>query len=285
MDVLVTGATGFVGANVARLLVADGYRVRVLARPASSLQALSGCRVEIFRGDILDPHALAPAVRGCAIVFHVAADYRLWAKDPHEIYRNNVDGTRTVLEACERADVGRVVYTSSVGTLGIPKDGRPGTEATPVALEDMIGSYKRSKFLAERVAEEFAARGHLLAARLGRIGEKYILGAENLSLSEIFRTLEGITGIRAPRIRMPYGLVYLVALASEGLARATGRPPRVPLTGVRMARKHMYFSADKAVRELGFFQRPVEQALRDAVDWFVDYGYASPPPRYMRQAA
>jgi dihydroflavonol-4-reductase len=338
MDVLVTGATGFVGANVARLLVTDGYRVRVLVRPASSLQALSGCRVEIFRGDILDPHALAPAVRGCSMVFHVAADYRLWAKDPREIYRNNVDGTRTVLEACERADVGRVVYTSSVGTLGLPKDGGPGTEATPVALEDMIGSYKRSKFLAERVAEEFAARGlpvvivnpsnpigpwevkptptgrmvldylqrrmfatldtglnlihvadvargHLLAACLGRIGEKYILGAENLSLSEIFRALEGITGIRAPRIRMPYGLVYLVALASEGLAHATGRPPRVPLTGVRMARKHMYFSADKAVRELGLFQRPVEQALRDAVDWFVDHGYAPPPPAYGPRAA
>jgi dihydroflavonol-4-reductase len=338
MDVLVTGATGFVGANVARLLVTDGYRVRVLARPASRLLALSGCRVEIFRGDILDPHALAPAVRGCSMVFHVAADYRLWAKDPSEIYRNNVDGTRTVLEACERADVGRVVYTSSVGTLGLPRDGGPGTEATPVALEDMIGSYKRSKFLAERVAEEFAARGlpvvivnpsnpigpwevkptptgrmvldylhgrmfatldtglnlihvadvargHLLAACLGRIGEKYILGAENLSLSEIFRALENITGIRAPRIRIPYGLVYLVALASEGLAHATGRPPRVPLTGVRMARKHMYFSADKAVRELGLFQRPVEQALRDAVDWFVDYGYAPPPPAYGPRAA
>jgi dihydroflavonol-4-reductase len=338
MDVLVTGATGFVGANVARLLVADGYRVRVLARPASSLQALIGCPVEIFRGDILDPHALAPALRGCSIVFHAAADYRLWAKDPREIYRNNVHGTRAVLEACERADVGRVVYTSSVGTLGLPKDGSPGTEATPVTLQDMIGDYKRSKFLAERVAEEFAARGlpvvivnpsnpigpwevkptptgrmvldflqrrmfatldtglnlvhvadvargHLLAARLGRIGEKYILGAENLSLSEIFRILEGITGIRAPRVRMPYGLVYLVALASEGLAHASGRPPRVPLTGVRMARKHMYFSADKAVRELGLFQRPVEQALRDAVDWFVDYGYAPPPPAYGPHAA
>ncbi len=159
MDVLVTGATGFVGANLARLLVADGYRVRVLARPASGLQALAGCRVEIFRGDILDPDALAPALERCSIVFHVAADYRLWARDPREIYRNNVDGTRTVFEACERAGVGRVVYTSSVGTLGLPKDGGPGTETTPVALEDMIGHYKRSKFLAERVAEEFAARG------------------------------------------------------------------------------------------------------------------------------
>jgi dihydroflavonol-4-reductase len=338
MDVLVTGATGFVGANVARLLVADGYRVRVLARPASSLRALAGCHIEIVRGDILDPHAVALAIRGCSLVFHVAADYRLWAKDPRELYHTNVGGTRTVLEACQRAGVGRVVYTSSVGTLGRPTDGGPSTEATPVVLEDMIGHYKRSKFLAERVAEEFAARGlpvvivnpsnpigpwevkptptgrlvldylhgrmfatlntglnlihvadvargHLLAAQLGRIGEKYILGAENLSLAEIFRMLERITGIRAPRVRLPYGLVYLVALANEGLARATGRPPRVPLTGVRMARTPMYFSADKAVRELGLFQRPVEQALRDAVDWFVDAGYAAPPPATMRRAA
>ena len=338
MDVLVTGATGFVGANVARLLVADGYRVRVLARPSSSLEALSGCRVEIFRGNILDPETLAPALAGCGLVFHVAADYRLWAKDAGEIYRNNVDGTRTVLEACEQAGVSRVVYTSSIGTIGLPRDGGPGTETTPVALTDMIGDYKRSKFLAERVAEEFAgrglpvvivnpsnpigpwevkptptgrlvldyllgrtfatldtglnlihvadvARGHLLAARLGRVGERYILGAENLSLSEIFRMLERVSGIRAPRLRLPYRLVYLLALANEGLARATGHPPRVPLSGVRMARKHMYVSADKAVRELGLFQTPVEQALRDAVDWFVAYGYAPPPPAHARRAA
>src|SRR5262250_3797287 len=159
MDLLVTGATGFVGANVARLLIAEGQRVRVLARPASSLEALSGCPVEIFRGNILDPETLAPALAGCGLVFHVAADYRLWAKDAGEIYRNNVDGTRTVLEACERAGVGRVVYTSSIGTIGHPRDGGPGTETTPVALTDMIGDYKRSKFLAERVAEEFASHG------------------------------------------------------------------------------------------------------------------------------
>src|SRR5206468_2079160 len=267
MNVLVTGATGFVGANVARLLVADGYRVRVLARPASSVTALEGCAVEVVRGDILEPDSVPRAIQGSAQAFHLAADYRLWAKDPSEIYRTNVDGTRIMLEACMHARVERVVYTSSVGTLGLPQDGSLGTETTPVSLHDMIGSYKRSKFLAERVAEEFAARGlpvvivnpsnpigpwevkptptgrmvldylhrrmfatldtglnlihvadvargHLLAARLGRVGEKYILGAENLSLSEIFRTLERITGILAPRVRMPYGLVYLVALAS-----------------------------------------------------------------------
>ena len=283
MNVLVTGATGFVGANVARLLVAEGHRVRVLARPASSLRALEGCAVEVVRGNMLDPVSVAGATQGCAQIFHVAADYRLWAKDPAEIYRNNVDGTRTMLEACTRARVERVVYTSSVGTLGLPRDGGLGTETTPVQLDDMIGPYKRSKFLAERVAEEYAARGlpvvivnpsnpigpwevrptptgqmildyllgrmvatldtglnlihvadvargHLLAAQRGRVGEKYILGCQNRSLTEIFQMLESITGIRAPRVRVPHALIYLVALVNEGVARATGRPPRVPLT-------------------------------------------------------
>jgi dihydroflavonol-4-reductase len=338
MDVLVTGATGFVGANVTRRLVAEGCRVRVLARPTSSLRALEGCPTQLVRGDILEPDSLRPAVEGCGLVFHVAADYRLWARDPAEIYRNNVEGTRNVLEACARSGVERVVYTSSVGTLGIPKDGGPGTETTPVTLDDMIGPYKRSKFLAERVADEYAARGlpvvivnptnpigpwevkptptgqmivdyllgrmfatvdtglnlihvadvargHLLAARLGRVGEKYILGCENHSLAEIFGLLERITGIRAPRLRVPHALVTLVAVAHEALARATGRPPRVPLTGVRMARKRMYFSADKAVRELTLPQTPVEQALRDAVDWFVAHGYAPPPPAFRRDVA
>jgi dihydroflavonol-4-reductase len=338
MDVLVTGATGFVGANVARLLMAEDYRVRVLARPTSSLKALEGCPVQVLRGDLLDPDSLHPAVEGCGLVFHAAADYRLWAPDPGEIYRNNIDGTRNVLEACARAGVERVVYTSSVGTLGLPRDGGPGTETTAVGLTNMIGPYKRSKFLAERVAEEYAAgglgvvivnptnpigpwevkptptgqmildyllgrmfgtldtglnlihvadvaRGHLLAARRGRVGEKYILGCENYSLAEIFRMLERITGIRAPRFRVPHSLIFLVALANEGLARATGRPPRVPLTGVRMARKRMYFSAEKAARELGLPQMPVERALRDAVDWFVTHGYAPAPPRWQRHAA
>jgi len=338
MNALVTGATGFVGANVARSLVAEGYRVRVLARPTSSLKALDGCAVEVVRGDILEPACVAEAIRGCAQVFHVAADYRLWAKDPGEIYRNNVDGTRAVLEACTRAGTARVVYTSSVGTLGLPRDGSFGTETTPVHLDDMIGPYKRSKFLAERVADEYAARGlpvvivnpsnpigawevrptptgqmvldyllrrmvatlntglnlihvgdvargHLLASQRGRAGEKYILGCENHSLTEIFRMLERITGIRAPRVRVPHALIYCVAVVSEGMARATGRPPCVPLTGVRMARKHMYSSAEKAVRELGLPQTPVEKALRDAVEWFVGYGYAPPPPAYRGRVA
>jgi dihydroflavonol-4-reductase len=331
VSVLVTGASGFVGANLARALLADGRRVRVLVRRTSNLSALTGCSVDAVPGDLLDLDSLTRAVAGCELVFHAAADYRLWALDPAVIYRNNVDGTRNVLEACARAGVERVVYTSSVGTLGIPADGRPGTEVAPVSLGDMVGAYKRSKFLAERVAEDYAARGlpvvivnpsnpigpwevrptptgqmivdflkgrmfgtldtglnlvhvadvargHILAAQEGRVGEKYILGNRNCSLTEIFELLARITGLAAPRVRLPYTMIWLVALASEGYARVTRRPPRVPLTGVRMARRHMYFSAEKAVRELGLPQTPIDQALRDAVEWFVANGYAPRPP-------
>ena len=331
MDVLVTGATGFVGANLARALLADGYRVRALVRPASDRRALTGCAVDIALGDVLEPDTVRRAVADCEIVFHVAGDYRLWAPDSRRLYRVNVDGTRHVLEACAQAGVARVVYTSSVGTLGIPRNGQPGTETTPVGLRDMVGPYKRSKWLAERVAEEYAAhgvpvvivnpsnpigpwevkptptgqlivdflhgrmvatldtglnlvhvadvaRGHILAAQKGRVGEKYILGNWNGSLAQICAKLADVTGLPAPRFRAPYALVWLAAVANEGWARATRRPPRIPLTGVRMARKHMYFSPEKAVRELGLPQTPVVQALQDAVEWFVTHGYAAAPP-------
>ncbi|MBI4561434.1 MAG: NAD-dependent epimerase/dehydratase family protein [Candidatus Rokubacteria bacterium] len=331
MDVLVTGGTGFVGANLVRALVADGHRVRVLARPQSDRRALAGCPVELVTGDLLEPESLQRAVTGCRVVFHVAADYRLWTPTPALLYRANVEGTRHVLEAALRAQVERVVYTSTVGTLGIPKDGGPGTETTPVRLEDMVGPYKRSKFLAERVAEGFLAKGlplvivnpsapvgpwdvkptptgqtivdflmgrmfatmdtglnlvhvgdvaqgHILAAGKGRVGEKYILGHRNCSLDEVFQLLSRITGLPAPRHRVPYRLAWLGALALEGVARLRGTPPRVSLTAVRMAKKPMYFSAEKAVRELGLPQTPVEKALSAAVEWFVAHGYAPSPP-------
>ncbi|HYB44391.1 MAG TPA: hopanoid-associated sugar epimerase [Candidatus Methylomirabilis sp.] len=329
MDVLVTGGSGFVGANLVRALLADGHRVRVLVRETSSLGALAGCPVEIAVGDILDRDSLRRALIGCRLVFHAAADYRLWVPDPAALYRANIDGTRHVLEACAEAGVDRVVYTSTVGTLGIP-EGAPGSETTPVSLRDMVGHYKRSKFLAERVAQDYAARGlpvvivnpsnpigpwdvkptptgqmivdfllgrmvgtldtglnlidvadvargHILAAQKGLVGERYVLGCQNYSLAEIFEMLARITGLPAPRHRVPYRLVWLVALGMEGLARVTRRPPRVPLTGVRMARKRMYFTAEKAVRELGLPQSPVERAAREAVEWFVTHGYAPAP--------
>ncbi len=337
-DALVTGATGFVGANVVRELLRDGRSVRVLVRPTSDRRAIEGLPLEVCEGDLLDPASLARGVKGVRHVYHVAADYRLWAREQRELYRTNVDGTRAVFSACARAGTERVVYTSTVGALGIPKDGRPGTETTPVTLADMIGPYKRSKFLAEQVALEWAsrglptvivnpsapvgpwdakptptgqlvvdflcgrmfatldtglnlvhvrdvARGHLLAAERGRVGEKYILGNQDLSLAEIFGMLARLTGRPAPRLRLPYALAWCGALGMEAAARLSGRPPRASLTAVRMARKRMYFSPAKAVRELGLPQTPVETALREAVEWFTARGYAIIPERPVASSA
>jgi GDP-D-mannose dehydratase len=253
-DALVTGGTGFVGANVVRELIAAGATVRVLARASSDRRALEGVRAEIVTGDLLDPASLARAVSGVQTVYHVAADYRLWAPDPAALYRANVDGTRAVLDAAAQAGIGRVVYTSTVGALGIPKDGTPGTEDTPVSLADMVGPYKASKFLAERVAMEYAEAG--------------------LSRAAIGGLLAAIRGRRPPRFRVPYAVAWCGAVCMEGVARVTGGPPAVPLTAVRMARKRMYFSAAKAVRELGLPQTDVRVALREAVEWFAAHGYA-----------
>ncbi|HVQ77222.1 MAG TPA: hopanoid-associated sugar epimerase [Candidatus Binatia bacterium] len=331
MDALVTGGTGFVGANLVRELLASGATVRVLARPAGDRRALQGCAVEIAEGDLLDVASVERAVAGARHVYHVAADYRLWARDPRALFRANVDGTRHVLRAAAEAGVARIVYTSTVGALGIPKDGAAGDEATPVSLGDMVGPYKASKFLAERVADEMAARGapvvivnpsapigpwdvkptptgqmivdflagrmfasvdtglnlvhvrdvargHVQAAERGRPGQKYILGHENVPLLDLLRRLAALTGLPGPRLRIPYAVAWMAAAGMEGVARLTGRPPRVALTAVRMARKRMYFSPAKAVAELGLPQTPVDEALRDAVDWFRARGYAARRP-------
>ena len=325
---LVTGGTGFVGANVVRELLRDGRGVRVLARPGGDRRALAGLDVEIVEGDLLDVASLRRAVQGAGTVFHVAADYRLWARDPGALYRANVDGTRALLQTCADAGVARVVHTSSVGALGIPADGMPGTEDTPVTLENMVGPYKRSKFLGEQIALGFAraglpvvivnpsapigpwdvkptptgqlivdalqgrlfatvdtglnlvhvrdvARGHLLAETRGRVGERYILGHAdgNLSLAAIGRLIAEISGCRAPRVRVPYAVAWCAAACSEGFARLTGGVPKVPLDAVRMARKRMYFSPAKAIRDLDLPQTDVRDAVREAVEWFSQHGY------------
>ncbi|HEY7521450.1 MAG TPA: hopanoid-associated sugar epimerase [Methylomirabilota bacterium] len=332
MDALVTGGTGFVGANLVRELVGAGASVRVLARAGNDRRALDGLKVEIAEGDLLVPASLARACAGVQTVYHAAADYRLWAPDPTVLHRVNVDGTRAILEAAGSAGARRIVYTSTVGALGIPKDGSPGTEDTPVSLADMVGPYKTSKFLAQQVAFDLArrglpivvvnpsapigpwdvkptptgqmivdfmagkmfatvdtglnvvhvrdvAQGHMLAAARGKVGEMYILGAAggNLSLSEIGARLARLTGRRPPRVRVPYAVAWCGAACMEAMARLTGGTPRVPLTAVRMARKRMYFSPAKAIRELGLPQTDVDVALRDAVEWFAAHGYAQLP--------
>ncbi len=326
---LVTGGTGFVGAAVVRALIAEGHAVRALARRGSDLRNLDGLDIELAYGDLLDDdqESFRKALKGCQRLYHVAAVYSLWAPDPRILYRVNVDGTRTLLAAALEEGVDRVVYTSTVGALGYRADGEPADEQTPVSIDQMIGHYKRSKFLAEAeargaasrglpvivvnpstpvgprdikptptgqvivdylnrrmpayidtglnlIAVEDVARGHLLAAERGRIGERYILGHKNLTLRQIFEILERITGILSPRIRLPHRLVLPLAYVDQWLSnRIRKKPPRIPLEGVRMARRRMFFDSSKAVRELGLPQSPIEQALERAVRWFTDHGY------------
>jgi dihydroflavonol-4-reductase len=325
MKALVTGATGFVGAAVARALLRQHFRVRVLVRPSSDRTNLRDLNVEAVSGDLTDVTSLERAAQGCEALFHVAADYRLGARDPAQLYHNNVEGTRNVLAAAQRANVRRIVYTSSVATVGIPSDGTPGNESTPVTLENMIGHYKRSKFLAEEVVRAAAkegvpvvmaspstpvgpgdikptptgqlvldaaagrmpayvdtglnivhvddvAAGHVLALERGRVGERYILGGEDMTLRQILAMISAQVGARPPRLRLPYGLVLPMAYVAEGIAKLTGRSGRLTLEGVRMSRKIMFFSSAKAVQELGYSWRPPQAAFADAIDWFRAHG-------------
>lgn len=319
---LVTGASGFIGWHVARLLSERGHRVRALVRPTSKITELEA---EPVIGDLRDPQTLDRAVAGCGLVFHVAADYRLWAADPGDLYRSNVEGTRNLLQAARRAGVERVVYTSTVGCIGVPHGGI-GDETMPAGLAEMTGAYKRSKFLAEKEALEAAERGlpvvivnptapvgdhdvkptptgrivldflkgdmpayidtglnvvsvrdtaagHLLACERGRPGERYILGCENLTLSEILQKMARLTGRKAPVIQLPYAAAYMAGVITTAWARISGKPPRAPLDAVRMAKKKMFVSHEKARRELGFHPEPVDGALRSAIDWFMQNGY------------
>jgi dihydroflavonol-4-reductase len=330
---LVTGATGFVGAAVARALLRAAWEVRVLVRPDANRRNLAGLAVESAPGDLLDAASLERAARGCEAVFHVAADYRYGAPNPQQLYRTNVEGTRNVLDAARLAGVQRVVHTSSVGTIGLPADGSPGNETTPVALSDMIGPYKRSKFLAEQLAREAArggapvvivnpstpvgpgdvkptptgqmvrdaaagrmpayvdtglnivhvddvAAGHLQALQHGRVGECYILGGEDMTLCAILTDIARLVGGQPPRVRLPANALLPLAFVAEGVARLTGGTTRLTVEGVRLARKRMFFSSDKAVRELGYRARPAREALADAIAWLAAQGLL--PPGKMR---
>jgi dihydroflavonol-4-reductase len=320
--VLVTGATGFVGWHIAKLLMERGDTVRVLVRDPRRLRESDAQAVV---GDLTDPSSLTRAVTGCEVLYHVAADYRLWAKDPRELYRSNVEGTRNVLEAARNAGVDRVVYTSTVGCIGMPENSI-GDEDQPVSEQDMYGAYKRSKFRAEQVALEYAqeafpvvivnptapigdhdwkptptgkivvdfvrrnmpayvdtglkvvdvrdvAAGHLLACERGRVGERYILGGENLTLQQIFERLEAISGLSAPKVQIPYAVAYAAGVVSTAWAHVSGSEPRAPLDGVKMARKKMWVRHDKASRELGYMPGSVPAALKRAVEWFRSNGY------------
>jgi dihydroflavonol-4-reductase len=325
----VTGASGFVGSAVARALIHSGYAVRALVRPSSPRLNLDNIGLEIVEGDIRDARAVAAAVRGARYVFHVAADYRLWAPDPREIVRANVDGTRVVMTAAQAAGVGCIVYTSSVATLKLDDSGRPADEASALSETEPVGAYKRSKVAAERLVEgmvrdhglpavivnpstpigprdvrptptgrliieaasgrmpafvdtglnlvhvDDVAAGHVAALQRGRIGERYILGGENMTLAELLSRIALRTHRRPPRIRLPRAIIYPVAFCAEAVARITRREPFVTLDGLRMSKYSMYFSSAKAEQELGYKSRPVGEALDDALQWFRTMGYIS----------
>lgn len=326
MQALVTGATGFIGSAVVRAAARDGFDVRALKRASSDMHALADCDVDTATASLDDRAALTHAMADCDSVFHVAADYRLWAKDPAELYANNVDGTRNVLEAARAAGVGRVVYTSSVATLGLPSDGSAGDEDTPVELADMIGHYKRSKFLAEDVARAYAAdgmdivivnpsapvgprdhkptptghmirdaaagrmpayvetglnivhvddvaKGHIQAHAHGVSGRRYVLGGEDMTLATILELIAKTSGRPAPRIRIPHGAVLPIAHVAEAVARLTGKPPFVTVDGIKLAKKHMFFSHQRADDELGYSPRPARDAIADAVAWYDVHRY------------
>jgi dihydroflavonol-4-reductase len=332
MTTLVTGATGFVGSHVARQLVAAGHPVRVLIRRHSNLQALEGLPLDRLEGDLRDTASLDRAMHGIQRVFHVAADYRLWTRRPEEIYESNVEGTRNLLAAAQRAGVERIVYTSTVATIAVHRRGALPNEDTQATLDEMIGHYKRSKFLAEQVAVEAAASGvpvvivnptapvgpgdwkptptgriivdflsgkmpayvdtglnvaavedvaagHLLAAEKGRIGQRYILGARNMTLKQILDALSAITGRPAPRVRLPHAFALAAGYADEWFSRIAGREPQIPVEGVKMSKHRMFVESDKAQRELGYQPTPVETALERAVCWYEQHGYVPQSPR------
>ena len=326
MTILVTGATGFVGSHVARQLVKQGNTVRIFCRKTSNAATLADLPVERAEGDLRDAASIDRAMRGVRRVFHVAADYRLWAPRPEEIYASNVEGTRRLIEAAQKAGVERVVYTSTVATIAVPREGALPNEATQSNLDEMIGHYKRSKFLAEQeafraaaagvpvvvvnptapvgpgdwkptptgkiildflngkmpayvdtglnvVAVENVAAGHLLAAEKGRIGERYILGARNLTLKQILDMLAAIAGRRAPRIRLPHAVALAAGYADEFFARLRGREPQIPIEGVKMSRHRMFVESDKAEKELCYEPTAVKAALERAARWYETHGY------------
>jgi dihydroflavonol-4-reductase len=328
---LVTGATGFVGSAVARCFAARGHALRLLVRPGADRRNIEGIAAETVEGDLTDPASLARAVAGCRFVAHVAADYRIWVRDPDAMRAANVEGTRALMHAALAAGVERIVYCSSVAALGLTGDATPADERTPVVRTKIVGAYKQSKFDAERIVAglveteglpavivnpaapvgprdikptptgrmigdaaagrmpayvdtglnivhvDDVAEGHALALERGRVGERYILGGENLTMAALLALVDEATGRRQRRVRLPVGLLWPVALAGEATARITGAEPRVVRDHLRMARKTMFFSSAKAEAGLGYRPRPARLAVTDAIAWFRAQGGVALP--------
>ena len=328
MKTLITGASGFVGSAILRQLLDAGHEVRALVRHGSNRRNLEGLALELCEGDLADPDSLRRALSGCTLLFHVAADYRLWIPDPAAMYRINVEGTRNLLRLAFDAGVERAVYTSSVAALGLRDDGAPAGETTPVVVEHIIGHYKRSKYLAEQAVLKLAgegvpliivnpstpvgprdikptptgriildtlngkmpayvdtglnivhvddvAQGHMLALERGRPGERYILGGENMTLKAILEEICASAGLRPPRLKIPHNAIIPIAWIAERIAGITGREPFATVDSIRMAKKNMFFTSDKAREQLGYRWRPARLGIADAIHWFIDNNYCN----------
>ena len=312
--------------------------MRALVRPGAPRFHLAGLDLDFVAGDMREAQSVRRAMAGIRYVFHVAADYRLWARDRNEIFNSNVEGTRIVMQEARRAGVERVVYSSSVATLGLRPDGSPADESVPLSLDQGIGAYKRSKIAAERLVEAMiaddalpavivnpstpigprdvrptptgrivveaacgrmpgfvdtglnlvhvddVADGHLAALKRGMIGERYILGGENVSLADMLAEIARLTGRRPPRLRIPRAVAVPIAYVAEAAAWVTGREPFASLDGLRMSAHRMFFTAAKAERDLGFRARPYQEALADA-DQLVPCGRISGLGRADRRRA
>lgn len=326
-EILVTGASGFLGSAVVRRALDKGLRVRALVRPSSPRRNLEGLPVRVVVGDMRDCAAMEQALAGVRYLFHVAADYRLWAPDAEEIVRTNTAGTEAVMQAAQRCGVERIIYTSSVATLKVAGATAPVTEEAALTADEAIGAYKRSKVLAERLVEKMVAEdglpavivnpstpigprdvrptptgriileaatgkipafvdtglnlahvddvaeGHFLALERGVVGERYILGGQNVSLQQMLKDIAALSGRRAPTVQLPRWPLYPIAYVAEVAARFTGREPFITVDGLHMSRYQMFFSSEKAQRELGYQPRPYQEGLRDALAWFREAGY------------
>jgi len=328
MKTLITGATGFVGSAVLRELLKKEHQIKALVRRSSVLDNLKNLDVEIVYGDLKDKDSLKRCLKDCKHLFHVAADYRLWVPKAKEIYENNVNGTENLMVEALNLGIEKIVYTSSVAVLGKSIEGDIADEKTPVNIDQMIGHYKKSKYLAEEKVKELyktkklpvvivnpaapvgprdikptptgkmildaatgkipayldtglnivhvddVAKGHIQAFNKGKLGERYILGGENLTFKEILEMISNLCGHNPPKIQLPKKPLYPIGYIFEIFARLFNlKNPMLTVDMIRMAEKKMFFSSEKAKKELNYKYKSAKNALKDAIEWFIDNGY------------